>query len=74
MLYPLFNPTSIVMTIVLIWRIEFAQQPPWHAPKLLDRLKCESEMEIAEEQGVGARSLAHNISRVEGRAGAPGWD
>jgi hypothetical protein len=26
-----------------------------------------------EEQGVGARSLARNISGVEGRAGALGW-
>jgi hypothetical protein len=27
-----------------------------------------------EGEGVGARSLAHNISGVEGRAGTPGWD
>ncbi len=25
-------------------------------------------------EGIGARSLAHNISRVEGCARAPGWD
>ncbi len=28
----------------------------------------------AEEEGVGARSLAHNTWGVEGRVGAPGWD
>jgi hypothetical protein len=27
-----------------------------------------------EGEGVGVRSLVHNISGVEGRAGAPGWD
>jgi hypothetical protein len=26
-----------------------------------------------EEQGVGARSLVHNILGVEGRVEAPGW-
>ncbi len=31
-------------------------------------------MKIVEGEGVGARSLAHNISRVEGCAGAPGWE
>jgi hypothetical protein len=45
----------------------------WRAPNLLYRLKCESKVKIAEEQKVGARSLARNTSGVEGRAGAPGW-
>ncbi len=31
-------------------------------------------MKTMEEQGVGARSLAHNTSGVEGHVGAPGWD
>jgi hypothetical protein len=31
------------------------------------------KMKIAEGEGVGARSLARNTSRVEGRVGAPGW-
>jgi hypothetical protein len=34
----------------------------WHTSKLFDRLKCESKMKITKEQGVGARSLAGNIS------------
>jgi hypothetical protein len=46
----------------------------WRTPKLFDRLKCESEVKIIEEQGVGARSLAHNTLRVEGRAEALGGD
>jgi hypothetical protein len=29
----------------------------WRAPKLLDRLKCESEVKTMEEQEVEARSL-----------------
>jgi len=31
-------------------------------------------VKIVEEQGVGARSLAHNTLGVEGRARALGWD
>jgi len=31
-------------------------------------------MKIAEGKGVGARSLAHNTSRVNGCAGAPRWE
>jgi hypothetical protein len=46
----------------------------WRAPKLLDKLKCEFEVKIVEEQGVEARLLTRNTSGVEGRAGAPGWD
>jgi hypothetical protein len=38
--------------------------PWWRTPKLLDGLNCESR----------ARSLACNISGVEGCAEAPGWD
>jgi hypothetical protein len=30
----------------------------WRAPKLFGRLKCESEMKIAEEQGVGDTLLS----------------
>jgi hypothetical protein len=45
------------------------------APKLLNRLKCEFEVKTAEEQGVGARSLACSIwGGVKGHVGAPGWD
>jgi hypothetical protein len=36
----------------------------WHVPKLLNGLKCESKLKIAEEQGVGACSLA--CSTLEG--------
>jgi hypothetical protein len=31
------------------------------------------KMKALEGEGVGARSLAHNTSRVEGCAGALGW-
>jgi hypothetical protein len=30
-------------------------------------------VKTTEEQGVGARSLAHSILGIEGRAGAPRW-
>jgi hypothetical protein len=43
-------------------------------PKLLDRLKGESEMKTTKEQGVEARSLTHNTLGVKGSAGVPGWD
>jgi hypothetical protein len=43
------------------------------APKLLDRLKCESKVKIMEEQRIGARSLAHSTLGVEGCARALGW-
>jgi hypothetical protein len=46
----------------------------WHAPKLLDRLKCESEMEIAEGEGVGAHSLTRNTSKAKGCVEASKWD
>jgi hypothetical protein len=46
----------------------------WRTPKLLDRVKCESEAKTTEEQGVGARSLARSTLGVEGCAGAPRWD
>jgi hypothetical protein len=46
----------------------------WFSPKLFDRLKCEFEVKITEEQIVKARSLVRNTLGVEGRAGAPGWD
>jgi hypothetical protein len=42
-------------------------------PQFLEGLKCESKWKAAEE-GVGARSLAHNTWGVEGCVGAPGWD
>jgi hypothetical protein len=32
------------------------------------------KVKIAKGEGVGARSLTRNTSRVEGRIGAPGWD
>jgi hypothetical protein len=32
------------------------------------------KVNITEGKGVGAHSLARNISRVEGHVGAPGWD
>jgi hypothetical protein len=31
------------------------------------------KVKTMEGEGVGACSLAHNISGVEGRVGAPGW-
>ncbi len=42
----------------------------------MDRLKSVSEMKIAEESRVRARSLARNTfgGGVEGHAGAPRWD
>jgi hypothetical protein len=46
----------------------------WCAPKVLDRLKCESEMKTTEEQEVRACSLACSTLGVEGCVGAPGWD
>ncbi len=45
----------------------------WRAPKLLDRLKCESKMKTTKEQGLGARSLARSTLRVERCVEAPGW-
>jgi hypothetical protein len=44
------------------------------APKLLNRLKCEYEMKTMKKQGIEARSLVRNISKVEGCDGAPRWD
>jgi hypothetical protein len=44
------------------------------APKLLDRLKGESEVKIIEEQGVEACSLACTTLRVKRHARAPIWD
>jgi hypothetical protein len=32
------------------------------------------KVKTTEREGVGAHSLAHNTSKVEGRAGALGWD
>jgi hypothetical protein len=32
----------------------------WRTPKLLNRLKCESEVKTTKKSKVGARSLAHN--------------
>jgi hypothetical protein len=31
-------------------------------------------VQIVEGEGVGARSLVHNISRVKGHVRTPGWD
>jgi hypothetical protein len=42
----------------------------WSAPKLLDKLKRESEVKTTEEQKIAARSLVHNTLGVEGRAKA----
>jgi hypothetical protein len=50
------------------------RQGNWHAPKLLDRLKYEFEMETMEEQRVEARSLVRSTLGVEGHVGASGWD
>jgi hypothetical protein len=44
----------------------------WHTPKLLDKIKCESKVKIAEELGLGAHSLAHSTLGVEGRVGVLG--
>ncbi len=44
------------------------------APKLLNRLKCESKVQTTKEQEVEARSLVRNTLGVEGRVGALGWD
>jgi hypothetical protein len=46
----------------------------WHAPKLLDRHKCEYEMKTTEEQEIEACSLACSTLGVEGCVGALGWD
>jgi hypothetical protein len=46
----------------------------WRTPKLLNGLKCDFELKIAEQQGIGAQSLARNILGVEGCARASGWD
>jgi hypothetical protein len=43
------------------------------APKLLDRLKCESKVKTTKESRVGARSLTCSALGVEGHAGAI-WD
>ncbi len=47
----------------------------WDAPpsSLMD-LVVSPKKKIMEGKGVGARSLACSISKVEGRVGAPGWD
>jgi hypothetical protein len=42
----------------------------WRTPKLLNKLKCKSEVKTTEEQIVGAHSLAHNTLGVEGHSGA----
>jgi hypothetical protein len=42
-------------------------------PTLLKILKCESKVEMM-EKGVRVHFLACGTSRVEGRAGAPGWE
>jgi len=44
------------------------------APKLLDGLKCGSEVKLTEEQGVRAHFLARNTLGVEGCVGVLGWD
>jgi hypothetical protein len=47
----------------------------WRAPKLLNRLKCESKVKTTKEQGVGARSMVRNaLGGVEGHVRALGWD
>jgi hypothetical protein len=37
----------------------------WHAPKLLERLKCEFKVKIARESRIGAPSLARNTLGAE---------
>ncbi len=44
----------------------------WCIPKLLNKIKCESKVNIVEEWEVGIHSMAHSILGVEGRARAPG--
>jgi hypothetical protein len=46
----------------------------WCVPKLLDKLKCESEVKTTDEQGVRAHSLARNTLGIGGHVGAPRWD
>jgi hypothetical protein len=46
----------------------------WCVPKFIDKLKCEYEMKKMEDQGVEARSMAHNTLGVEGHARASKWD
>jgi hypothetical protein len=55
---------SFVSAIVM--RIAYANAPP---SSLMD-LAANPNKKITEGEGVGARSLAHNTSGVEGRAGA----
>jgi hypothetical protein len=42
-------------------------------PSSLMDLIASPKVTIAKGEKVGVRSLAHNISRVEGCGGAPGW-
>jgi hypothetical protein len=49
-----FHPRFVVIVQII-----------WHTPKLLDRLKCESEVKTTEEQGVEAWSLVQQ--HFEGR-------
>ncbi len=42
-------------------------------PKLLDGLTASPKVNTMKGEGVGACSLTHNTSRVEGYAGALGW-
>jgi hypothetical protein len=43
-----------------------AKYQVWHAPKLLDRLKGDYEVQTSEEQGVEARSLVCTTLGVKG--------
>jgi hypothetical protein len=43
------------------------------APKLFDKLKCESKVKTTEEQGIGDTLLGSQHLGVKGRAGALGW-
>jgi hypothetical protein len=45
---------SIVFTKAHIYKMHYIQ---WHTPNLLYRLKCEPNVKIVKEQGVGAPSL-----------------
>jgi hypothetical protein len=70
---------TIVVTLAFIPSLYIPQQtvtstPMWRIPKLQDRLECEYEVKVVEEQRVGTRSLAHNTLGVKGHAEAPGWD
>jgi hypothetical protein len=46
----------------------------WRTPKLLDGLTTSPKVKTTKGEGVKVCSLARNISKVKGRAGALRWD